>query len=197
MSPSSPRAIILAGPNGAGKTTAARTVLTETLRDITSVNADIIAQGLSGLAPESAAVEASRIMLEHLRELARQQADFAFETTLAARSYASWLQELRQTGYSLQLFYYWLNSADLAVTRVALRVSQGGHGIPEPIVRQRYVRSIQNFFSLYRNLVHSWQVFDNSEIGFSRLIAVGGEDLQEEIVDRDAWERMQKSLNDV
>ena len=172
MKSSSPRAIIVAGPNGAGKTTQARTLLGETLRGVTYVNADVIAQGLSGFAPESAAVEASRIMLERLRALAAQRADFAFETTLAARTYAAWLKELTQTGYSLQLFYYWLRSPDLAVARVALRVMRGGHNIPEASVRQRYQRSIRNFFTLYRDLVHSWRIYDNSEYEFPLLIAL-------------------------
>jgi predicted ABC-type ATPase len=164
------------------------------LRDVTSVNADVIAQGLSAFAPESAAVEASRIMLERLRALAGQRCDFAFETTLAARSYATWLQEIKQTGYELHLFYYWLSSPTLAVQRVALRVAQGGHGIPEPTIRQRYARSIRNFFELYRKVVHYWQVFDNSEIARSRLVAVGGQGCAEAVVDDVTWKLVQESV---
>src|SRR3954453_3158377 len=116
MAESSPNVIVLAGPNGAGKTTPARTLLAETLRVMTFVNADVIARGLAGFDPDSAAVEASRIMLERLHALADQRADFAFETTLAARSLAGWLDTLRQSGYVVKLFYFWLESADLAVS---------------------------------------------------------------------------------
>ena len=129
--------VVLAGPNGAGKTTAARTLLAENLRLMTFVNADVIAQGLAGFDPDSAVVEASRIMLERLHLLAQRRQDFAFETTLAARSYASWLRELQQGSYQVHLVYFWLASADLAVARVAERVRLGGHDVPERTIRQR------------------------------------------------------------
>jgi len=130
MADPSPSVIVLAGPNGAGKTTAARTLLAETLKVMTFVNADVLAQGLAGFDPDSAALEASRIMLERLHALAQERTDFAFETTLAGRSLAGWLDNLRQSGYVVHLVYFWLESADLAVARVAERVSMGGHNIP-------------------------------------------------------------------
>jgi predicted ABC-type ATPase len=118
MAKSPPNAIVLAGCNGAGKTTAARTLLAETLKVMTFVNADVIAQGLAGFDPDSAALEASRIMLERLHSLAEQRADFAFETTtLAGRTFAGWLDNLRQSGYVVHLLYFWLESDDLAVAR--------------------------------------------------------------------------------
>src|SRR4051794_1830916 len=126
MAEDAPTVIILAGPNGAGKTTAARTLLAETLHLMTFVNADVIAQGLSGFDPESMAVEAGRIMLQRLHALADRRASFAFETTLAGRSYARWLRSLRGTGYTVHLVYFWLASPDLAVARVAERVRTGG-----------------------------------------------------------------------
>jgi len=161
MTDRSPSVIVLAGLNGAGKTTAARTLLAEYLKLRTYVNADVIAQGLAGFDPDSAAIEASRIMLERLRALADQRADFAFETTLAARSYAHWLKELRQTGYHVQLIYVWVPSPDFAVARVAQRVSVGGHHVQEATIRQRYERSLRNFFQLYRFAVSAWKVYDN------------------------------------
>src|SRR5438105_15777905 len=148
MADNSPTVIVLAGPNGAGKTTASRTLLAETLRVMTFVNADVIAQGLAGFDPDSAAVEASRIMLGRLHTLAEQRADFAFETTLAARSLAGWLEELRQGDYAVHLLYFWVESADLAVARVAQRVHEGGHNVPEQTIRQRYQRSLDNLFRL-------------------------------------------------
>src|SRR5205807_112329 len=116
-------------------------------------------------------------------------ADFAFETTMAARSYAAWLKRLRQTGYTVHLIYVWLRSADLAVARVAERVRQGGHNIPEATIRQRYGRSLQNFFSLYRPLADSWRVYDNSGEGEYRLIAHGETTESEQVLDEPAWQQ--------
>ncbi len=191
MDQPAPNVIVLAGPNGAGKTTAARTLLADTLSVTTFVNADVIAQGLAGFDPDSAAIEASRIMLERLHALAEQRADFAFETTLAARSYAHRLSDLRQSGYAVRLFYFWLASADLAVARVAQRVRMGGHDVPEASIRQRYARSIRNFFTLYQPLASSWQFFDNTQEGAPRLIAHGGAGNQT-VADEGLWAQVRK-----
>jgi predicted ABC-type ATPase len=187
-----PAVIVLAGPNGAGKTTSARTLLAETLSVMTYVNADVIAQGLSGFDPDSAAIEASRIMLERLRTLAAQRADFAFETTLAARTYAGWLRDLRATGYSVQLTYFWLASPDLAVARVAERVREGGHNIAEATVRQRYRRSVENLFALYLPLADSWQVYDNSGPPPPRLVAFSGPGEARTVLDQASWDVLQR-----
>ncbi|MBX9584986.1 MAG: zeta toxin family protein [Gemmataceae bacterium] len=131
----SPTVAVLAGINGAGKTTASQTILREALRVPVFVNADTIARGLNAFAVESMAGKAGRIMLDHLHELAAARKDFAFETTLAARTYAPWLGKLRAGGYTVHLLYYWLDKPDLAVRRVADRVAAGGHDIPEETVR--------------------------------------------------------------
>src|SRR5262249_12295904 len=140
-----------------------RTILAEMLSLTAFVNADVIAQGLAGFDPDSAALEASRIMLDRLHALAAQRADFAFETTLAARSLAGWFQELRDAGYDVHLVYFWLTSPEVAVSRVADRVRMGGHNVPEATIRQRYRRSVQNFFRLYRPVVTTWCVYDNTQ----------------------------------
>jgi predicted ABC-type ATPase len=131
--------VVLAGPNGAGKSTTAAHLLKGALAVEEFVNADIIAQGLSAYRPESAAVTAGRVMLERLRFLARERRDFAFETTLAGRGHAPWLQDLRAAGYRAHLIFLALPAADLAVARVAERVRQGGHDVPEAVVRRRFV----------------------------------------------------------
>lgn len=193
MAESPPSVIVLAGPNGAGKTTASRTLLAEMLQVTTFVNADVIAQGLAGFDPDSAAIEASRIMLERLHALAAQRADFAFETTLAGRTLAVWLDDLRRTGYSVHLLYFWLESADLAVSRVADRVRAGGHAIPEMTIRRRYPRSIRNFFRLYRSVVSHWQVYDSSLTSGPRLVAEG--DAQAKTILMEAiWLQMQRGI---
>lgn len=179
---------MLAGPNGAGKTTSSRSLLAGALKVTTFVNADIIAQGLAGFDPESAAWEASRIMLERLDELAEQRQDFAFETTLAARSYARRISDWRSLGYCFQLYYFWLPSADLAVQRVADRVQQGGHNVPEETVRHRYRQSLRNLFDLYLPLADVWNVYLNEQRGSPQHVARGSGMAP----DQHVWELMQK-----
>ena len=121
-----PIAIVLGGINGAGKSTSARTLLAEQLAVTTFVNADEIASGLNAFAPESVALAAGRVMLARLRELAEAHASFGFETTLAGRTYLPFLRDLKRTGYAIELHYFWLRSADLAIERVHDRVRSGG-----------------------------------------------------------------------
>ena len=190
-----PNVIVLAGINGAGKTTASREVLANAFGILTFVNADVIAQGLSGFDPDAAAFEAGRIMLARMDALAAQRVDFAFETTLAARSYAGWLESLRQTGYGVHLLYYWLKSADLAVERVAARVRLGGHSVPEETIRRRYGRSIENLTKLYLPVATTWKVYDNNQEA-PRLVAHGGVGLGETIVDPAAWSAIKRRASD-
>lgn len=180
-----PRVAIVAGINGAGKTTASQIVLRGMLKMPCFVNADAIARGLNGFNPEGEAAKAGRIMLEHLHELAADRKDFSFETTLAGRAYAPWLAELRASGYEIRLFYYWLRSPDLAIGRVAQRVQAGGHHIPEATIRQRYSRSVRNFFELFRPVCTDWRVYDNSD-DESRLVAFGDWE-KETVLDGDTW----------
>ena len=126
------------------------------------VNADVIARGLSAFDPESAAITAGRVMLARLRELAEQRVSFAFETTLASRSFAVWLRRLRVSGYDVHILFLWLSSADLAIARVADRVAMGGHHVPDEIVRRRYFAGIRNFFRLYQPLSTTWAMYNNS-----------------------------------
>jgi len=168
-----PDLIILAGPNGAGKSTLAPLLLPHGLGLVDYVNADAIAQGLSAFAPETVAFEAGRIMLRRLDELASQQVSFAFETTLATRSYAPRLRELCLRGYRVHLVFLWLPTAEVAVRRVRERVSAGGHAVPEEVIRRRYERGRRNFLDLYQSLATTWTVYDNSVPPKSVLMATG------------------------
>lgn len=192
MAAETPQVIVLAGSNGSGKTTSSRTILAETLGVMTFVNADVIAQGLCAFDPASVAMEASRIMLERLRELAERRESFAFETTLAARSYASLLRDWRDKGYFVRLYYFWVRSPDVAVARVAQRVRLGGHHVPEADIRQRYSRSIRNFFTLYQPLADLWQVYDNSETGATKPVASHDPESGEAVFDPGAWDLFQE-----
>ena len=186
-----PRVVVLAGINGAGKTTASKELLSDVLKIPTFVNADAIARGINGLNPESVSLAAGRIMLDRMRELISQKDSFAFETTLAARTYANMLESMRAIGYEVHLYYYWLDSAELAINRVASRVQSGGHHVPEHTIRLRYARSIRNFFDLYRPLADWWEVYDNS-YGLRNLIAIGRR--EDTIVgDERLWETFERS----
>jgi predicted ABC-type ATPase len=158
-----PNVVVLAGPNGAGKTTASAALLRDALQVSTFVNADIIAQGLSGLNPAGVDLEAGRIMVERIIELARRRVDFAFETTLANRKYAKRISEWKADGYRFHLIYLWLPSAEYAINRVKDRVRRGGHHVPDATVRRRYRSGLQNFFGIYRPLADTWRFIDNSE----------------------------------
>ena len=162
LSPSRSRAIIIAGPNGAGKTTFAREFLPGEGNCPTFINADLIAQGLSPFRPEAMAVEASRLMLERVRQMVAKREDFAVETTLAGRAYLRMIREWRSVGYQVELMLLQLPAADLAVERVRERVAQGGHNIPEPDIRRRFERGIANFHQHYRTAVDAWQIYDAS-----------------------------------
>lgn len=160
---SSPSVVILAGPNGAGKTTASPFVIRDTLGIREFVNADHIAQGLSGFSPETTAMAAGRIMLNRLHDLGRKRATFAFETTLATRSFAPWLRELRDSGYAVRLVFLALLTPEQAIERVRLRVSQGGHHVPEGVVRRRFYRGLRNLFSLYAAVADEWSIYDATQ----------------------------------
>jgi predicted ABC-type ATPase len=177
---------VIAGPNGAGKSTIAPTLLREFgIREF--VNADVIARGMSGFDPDSAAIAAGRAMLSRLHELAEARADFAFETTLASRSFAPWIAKLRASGYVFELAFVWIPSADLSIARVRHRVASGGHHVPDDVVRRRYERGIDNFFRLYRPIADRWRVYDNSDRAKARLIAFGHGDEDVEVLDPRTW----------
>lgn len=185
-----PIVVVLGGPNGAGKSTTAERLLRRALSVNEFVNADTIAQGLSAYRPESAAIAAGRVMLARLRHLARIREDFAFETTLAGRGHARWLESLRAVGYRVHLTFLWLPSPDLAVARVNERVRRGGHDVPEQVVRRRFAAGLRNLVTCYLDVVDSWQVYDNSGMSEPRLIASRNAGASVEILDSEAWQAL-------
>jgi len=156
------RVIIIAGPNGAGKTTFAREFLPQEAECPVFINADLIAAGLSPFRPESAAVRAGRLMLELMADSVRREESFAFETTLSGRGYARLIPQWQAAGYRVSLFFLELADADMAVERVANRVRQGGHSVPEAVIRRRFEAGRANFLNLYKPLADSWRHYDNS-----------------------------------
>ena len=168
---------IISGCNGAGKTTASYTVLPEILDCREFVNADEIARGLSPFNSESMAIEAGRLMLKRIEELLEKEETFSIETTLATKSYINMVRRAQAKGYSVKVLFFWLNSPELALQRVAERVAKGGHNIPELVIRRRYVAGIRNFFRLFMSEVDYWDIYDNS--GYPRKqVACGGKNAQ-------------------
>jgi predicted ABC-type ATPase len=156
-----PALYIIAGPNGAGKTTAAYSLLPEVFTTVEFVNADEIAKGLSPLNPEGVAFEAGRIMLRRLEHLINEQKSFAFETTLSGLAYLRFIRQAKEAGFEVIFFFVHLHSYRLAQSRVAFRVSRGGHNIPVEVIERRYYKGLQNF-ATYQQLADEWYVFDNS-----------------------------------
>ncbi|MDO8262059.1 MAG: zeta toxin family protein [Gallionella sp.] len=155
------RIVIIAGPNGAGKTTFAREFLPTDAELPNFVNADLIAAGLSPFAPDVAAFKAGRIMLETIAEYVKHGESFSFETTLSGLTYAQMIPVWRSSGYAVKLIFLSLPDVEIAIERVATRVIQGGHNVPEEVIRRRFAHGIANF-ERYKLLVDSWQLYDNS-----------------------------------
>lgn len=158
-----PKLYIIAGCNGAGKTTASFTILPEVLGCKEFINADEIAKGLSPFQPESVAMQAGRIMLARMDELLQKGETFAFETTLATKSYKQKIEWAQANGYEVTLLFFWLDSPNIAKERVAQRVAEGGHNIPLETIERRYYNGIANLFTIYIDMVDICYIFDNSE----------------------------------
>lgn len=156
------RIVIIAGPNGAGKTTFAREFLPTDAELPNFVNADLIAAGLSPFAPDLAAFKAGRLMLETITDYVKRGESFSFETTLSGLTYAQMIPAWRASGYVVKLIFLSLPDVEMAIERVAIRVRQGGHNIPEDVIRRRFAHGIANF-ERYKLLVDSWQLYDNSQ----------------------------------
>ncbi len=153
--------IIIAGPNGAGKTTFARNFLPQEADTLHFINADLIAAGLAPFNPESVSIKAARLMLDELDQSSEAGENFAFETTLSGKHYLQRIQNWKDQGYVVKLWFISLSSPELAISRVAERVSQGGHHIPEDVIRRRFSAGLNNL-PKYQKAVNSWAVYDGA-----------------------------------
>lgn len=160
--PRKQRIIIIAGPNGAGKTTFAREYLLNEAHCPDFINVDLIAAGLSPFDPARAAIRAGRIMLSEIERRVRKRESFAFETTLSGQLYARMIPGWRNDGYRVRLVFLGLPDPEMAISRVAMRVAQGGHNVSSTIIRRRFVAGIRNFKDIYMDLVDKWEWYDNS-----------------------------------
>ena len=159
---SSRRILIVAGANGAGKTAFATEFLPNEADCPIFINADLIAAGLSPFRPDLTALRAGRLMLSMIRDYVRRGESFAFETTLSGRSYARLIPHWREQGYNVELFFLRLSRPEIAIARVKQRVAEGGHDVPEPVIRRRFHAGLRNFEHIYKGLVDEWVVYDNS-----------------------------------
>jgi predicted ABC-type ATPase len=175
------------GCNGAGKTTASFRLLPEIFNCKEFVNADNIAAGLSPFNPQSVSIEAGRLMLSRIRELMKVNVDFAFETTLATRSYVSLVNAARKAGYNVTLFFIWLDSPATAIQRVAERVLKGGHGIAPAVIERRYNRGLNNLINLYIPICDRWMVVNNEGIT-PEPVAEGGLNIENIIINKYIWD---------
>lgn len=182
---------IIAGCNGAGKTTASFTILPEIIECKEFVNADEIAKGLSPFQPEKVSFEAGRIMLNRINELLQENENFAFETTLATKSYKSKVIEAQKKGYTVTLLFFWLQNVDLAIERVKTRVAEGGHNIETNVIKRRYTNGIKNLFDIYISIVDEVLIFDNSE-GKPLLLADKTLDSEINVVNEDKFQKLKK-----
>jgi len=188
-----PNLVVIGGPNGAGKSTTALEIIPNSLNIKEFINADAIAKGLSPYNINDVKIQAGKIMLHRMHELAAKNIDFALESTLSSRSLAKFLIQCRQNGYHVALLYFWLNDIALAIQRVKNRVDSGGHDIPVDIIKRRYRKSKLNLLNIYLPVSDSWTIFDNSANN-PVIVAEGEHLLSKNVYLKDIW--MQISQND-
>lgn len=191
-----PNLVIISGSNGSGKSTAASSLLQNTVHIDNFVNADVIAKGLSAFQPEKVAMQAGRIMLERIHQLADDGATFAFETTLASKTFAQWIKRLKEVGYKFHLVFLWLRSEELAIFRVAERIKMGGHSVPEETIRRRYHAGLRNFFNLYLPIADRWSFYDNSDAAQFNLIAAVNNEQEIQIEQPSLWQTLKEKYHE-
>ena len=157
----SKKIIIIAGPNGAGKTTFAREYLPNEANCPIFVNADLIAAGLAPFAPETASIKAGRLMLNEIKANVKAGNNFAFETTLSGKYYATQIPKWQALDYKVKLLFLALPDAEMAIQRVAVRVASGGHHIPNEIVKRRFKKGLHNYHNVYKPIVNTLAMYNN------------------------------------
>lgn len=185
---------VIAGCNGAGKTTASFTVLPEMLNCREFVNADEIAAGISPFNPEGVAIQAGRLMIDRIIQLLKDGETFAFETTLATRSYVKLIQQAKKRGYFVTLLFFSLSTSEQAQRRVAQRVSMGGHNIPSDVIVRRYEAGLQNLFQLYMPICDYWTLYDNSNCPAVRIASGFGTE-RIEVFDKERYQTLFKKYH--
>jgi len=182
-----PKLYIIAGPNGAGKTTFAKEFLPHFAKCSNFVNADLIALGLSPFSPSLVSIKAGKMLLSEIDNFIDRRVDFAFETTLAGKTYVNLIKEAKLKGYFINIFFLWIPNSQLAKERIKQRVKQGGHHVPDVDVKRRLDRSLKNFFNLYMPLADAWDIFDNSAINPVLIVKYNEKGLQ--VINKSLYQR--------
>ncbi len=156
-----PELFIIAGCNGAGKTTAAYNLLPEVFDTTEFINADEIARGINPKNVDAAAFAAGKIMLQKIDDCIKEKRNFAFETTLSGLTYLKIIEYAKQEGFTITMFFVYVNNVEIAIDRVALRVSKGGHNIPTETIKRRFDKGLINLCK-YLKIVDNWYLMDNS-----------------------------------
>src|SRR6185436_18793135 len=167
-----PTLYVITGPNGVGKTTFANRYLPDEAKQLEFVNTDLIARGLAPYDPDSVAVEAGKIALRRIRVLIKNRIGFTWETTMSGRTAVSWLRQAKEAGFVLKTYFLWVRNPETTIQRIRQRVVEGCHNISEEVSRRRFLKTIQNFFNIYRPLMTNWKRLENEEVG-PRLLAIG------------------------
>ena len=162
---------VIAGPNGVGKTTFADRFLPQTVKELEFVNADLIARGLSPYDPEGVSMEAGRMALTRIRHLIAERKSFTWETTMSGRSAVGWLRAAKAAGYEIKCYFLWVRDVQITVDRIQRRVVEGGHNIDPDVSARRFMKTIENFSSVYKEFFDTWKLFLNN-VGSPRMIAV-------------------------
>ena len=186
-----PKLYIIAGPNGAGKTTFAKEFLPHYAKCPNFVNADLIAMGIAPFSPAAASIKAGKLLLNEIDQFISRNVDFAFESTLAGKTYVHLIKEAKSKGYSVYIFFLWIPSMQLAKERIRQRVKQGGHHVSDADVKRRLDRSLSNFFGLYMPLADAWDIFDNS--GMEPILIVKSNEKGLQIFDKALYQRWVQS----
>ena len=155
------------------------------------VNSDVIAKGLSPFRPESVNIQAGKIMLNRIDELLESNKSFAVETTLLSRYYVNVINRAHEKGFVVFLLFFWLYSPEMAIRRVAQRVSEGGHSVPVNIIKRRYHAGINNFFKMYMKKADYWSIIDNTEQP-RQIVAVGYMDALSTIYNESLFNNIQQ-----
>lgn len=183
--------LMISGPNGSGKTTIALELMAKSPKLYEFINADEIAKGLAPLHPESVALIASKLMIKRLKELLLLGKNFAFETTAAGTNYMKHLNVAKSKGYAVHLSFLWLSTPEQAVKRVAQRVKQGGHYVPETTIIRRYHFGIKNLINLYLPFADT-AIIINVSSDPTEIIAQKDKKRDLNIVNKKVWQKMEQ-----
>lgn len=164
---------IIAGHNGAGKTTFLKEFIKH--EKLKYIDADEIAKNISTDRFSLLFIKAGKIVLKRMKKFKKERLDFVIETTLSGKIWKSIIEDFKKNNYHITIFFIYLDTPEEAVKRIGVRINKEGHYVSKDVVYRRYVRSIRNFWFVYRNLANTWILINNSR-DTPFLVAYGGKE---------------------